>query len=81
MKMTFRWYGESGPVKLEHIRQIPGMSGIVSAIYDVPVGAGGRWTSCKPCARASKAPASRSKWWRASPPTKTSSSANPRATA
>ena len=38
MKMTFRWYGESDPVKPEYIRQIPGMSGIVSAIYDVPVG-------------------------------------------
>ena len=38
MKMTFRWYGESDPVKLENIRQIPGMYGIVSAIYDVPVG-------------------------------------------
>lgn len=38
MKMTFRWYGESDPVKLEYIRQIPGMYGIVSAIYDAPVG-------------------------------------------
>ena len=38
MKMTFRWYGESDPVKLEYIRQIPGMYGIVSAIYDVAVG-------------------------------------------
>lgn len=38
MKMTFRWYGESDPVKLEYIGQIPGMDGIVSAIYDVPVG-------------------------------------------
>jgi mannonate dehydratase len=38
MKMTFRWYGESDPVKLEYIRQIPGMYGIVSAVYDVPVG-------------------------------------------
>jgi len=38
MKMTFRWYGENDPVKLEYIRQIPGMYGIVSAIYDVPVG-------------------------------------------
>lgn len=38
MKMTFRWYGEQDPVKLEHIRQIPGMTGVVSAIYDVPVG-------------------------------------------
>ena len=38
MKMTFRWYGESDPVSLEYIRQIPGMRGIVSAVYDVPVG-------------------------------------------
>ncbi|MYN11746.1 mannonate dehydratase [Pusillimonas sp. TS35] len=36
--MTFRWYGESDPVKLAYIRQIPGMYGIVSAVYDVPVG-------------------------------------------
>lgn len=38
MKMTFRWYGETDPISLEYIRQIPGMTGIVSAIYDVPVG-------------------------------------------
>ena len=38
MKMSFRWYGEADPVKLEYIRQIPGMHGIVSAIYDVPAG-------------------------------------------
>ncbi|MCP5411376.1 MAG: mannonate dehydratase [Alphaproteobacteria bacterium] len=38
MKMSFRWYGETDPVSLAYIRQIPGMHGIVSAIYDVPVG-------------------------------------------
>ncbi|MBP5209611.1 MAG: mannonate dehydratase [Clostridia bacterium] len=38
MKMTFRWYGPSDPVTLEQIRQIPGMSGIVTAVYDVPPG-------------------------------------------
>lgn len=38
MKMTFRWYGQDDPVTLENIRQIPGMHGIVSAIYDIPVG-------------------------------------------
>ena len=38
MKMTFRWYGEKDPVTLEKIRQIPLMTGVVSAIYDVPVG-------------------------------------------
>ncbi len=38
MKMTFRWYGEDDKVTLDHIRQISGMKGIVSAIYDIPVG-------------------------------------------
>lgn len=38
MKMTFRWYGDEDPVTLDKIRQIPGMTGIVSAIYDIPVG-------------------------------------------
>ena len=38
MIMTFRWYGKDDPVTLEKIGQIPGMKGIVSAIYDVPVG-------------------------------------------
>lgn len=38
MKMTFRWYGEDDKVTLDQIKQIPGMTGIVSAIYDVPVG-------------------------------------------
>jgi mannonate dehydratase len=38
MYMTFRWYGKDDPVKLEYIAQIPGMKGIVSAIYDIPVG-------------------------------------------
>lgn len=42
MKLTFRWYGEDDPVTLEHIRQIPTMTGIVSAVYDVP--AGGIWS-------------------------------------
>lgn len=38
MKMTFRWYGNDDPVKLEYIKQIPCMTGVVSAIYDIPVG-------------------------------------------
>ena len=38
MKMTFRWYGDNDPVTLSKIKQIPTMTGIVSAIYDVPVG-------------------------------------------
>ena len=38
MEMTFRWYGKEDPVKIEYIAQIPGMKGIVTAIYDIPVG-------------------------------------------
>ena len=38
MKMTFRWYGPSDPVTLDRIRQIPNMSGVVTAVYNVPVG-------------------------------------------
>ncbi len=42
MQMTFRWYGKDDPVTLEKIRQIPYVTGIVSAIYDVK--AGGAWS-------------------------------------
>ncbi len=38
MKMTFRWYGENDPIPLRYIRQIPAVSGVVTALYDVPVG-------------------------------------------
>ncbi|NBI07197.1 mannonate dehydratase [Senegalia massiliensis] len=38
MKLSFRWYGLDDPVTLEKIRQIPGMKGIITAIYDVPIG-------------------------------------------
>lgn len=38
MKMTFRWYGDEDKITLDNIKQIPGMYGIVSAIYDIPVG-------------------------------------------
>lgn len=38
MKMTFRYYGKTDPINIEYIRQIPNMSGVVSAIYDVEVG-------------------------------------------
>ncbi|WP_186029812.1 mannonate dehydratase [Burkholderia gladioli] len=38
MKMSFRWYGDADPVSLQYIRQIPGVTQIVSAVYDEPVG-------------------------------------------
>ena len=36
--MSFRWYGESDPISLEYIRQIPNMRSVVSAVYDVKPG-------------------------------------------
>lgn len=39
MYLTFRWFGPGDPVPLAHVRQIPGVEGVVSALYDVPVGA------------------------------------------
>lgn len=38
MKMTFRWYGENDSISLSDIAQIQGMKGVVTAVYDVPVG-------------------------------------------
>ena len=38
MKMTFRWYGPNDPITLDKIRQIPGMTGVVTALYTIPVG-------------------------------------------
>jgi mannonate dehydratase len=38
MQMTFRWFGAGDAIPLEYIRQIPGVTGVVSALYDVPVG-------------------------------------------
>ncbi|WKA59159.1 mannonate dehydratase [Planococcus shenhongbingii] len=40
MNMTFRWYGRGNDtVTLEHIKQIPGVKGIVWALHDKPAGA------------------------------------------
>ncbi len=38
MKMTFRWYGKDDSIPLQYIREIPGMTGVVTALYSVPVG-------------------------------------------
>src|SRR5215831_19946005 len=42
MMPAFRWFGPGDQVPLAHIRQIPGVRGVVSALYDVPPGA--PWT-------------------------------------
>lgn len=38
MKLAFRWYGENDPNSLRYISQIPSVTSIVTAVYDVPVG-------------------------------------------
>lgn len=39
MLMSFRWYGQGHDrIPLRYIRQIPGMKGIVTALFDIPVG-------------------------------------------
>ena len=43
MILSFRWYGESDPVTLDAIRQIPGVRGVVSALHDVAPGVA--WTA------------------------------------
>lgn len=39
MKMTLRWYGSKfDSVTLKQIRQIPGVSGVITTLYDIPAG-------------------------------------------
>lgn len=38
MKLTFRWYGKNDCITLSNLRQIPNLSGVVTACYSVPVG-------------------------------------------
>lgn len=43
MRMTLRWYGPGfDSVTLEQIKQIPGVTGVITTLYDVP--AGDEWT-------------------------------------
>ena len=35
MKSSFRWYGDSDPVTLDMIRQIPGMRSIVLSLIHI----------------------------------------------
>jgi len=39
MEMTLRWYGSKfDSVTLEQIRQIPGVTGVITTLYDIPAG-------------------------------------------
>ena len=43
MDMSLRWYGsDMDSVTLEQIRQIPGVTGVISALHKIPVGVA--WT-------------------------------------
>ncbi len=43
MQLTMRWFGpKEDKVSLEYIRQVPGVRGVVGALYDVPVAKPGR---------------------------------------
>ncbi len=38
MRMTLRWFGPQDAVSLQHIRQIPGVTGVVSALNEPAIG-------------------------------------------
>ena len=39
MKMGMRWFGQADDtIPLEYIRQVPGVTHVVGALFDVPVG-------------------------------------------
>jgi len=38
MRLSFRWFDSTDTIPLRYIRQIPGMTGIVSALYDLAPG-------------------------------------------
>jgi mannonate dehydratase len=38
MQLSVRWYGPDDGVRLDQIRQVPGVEHVVSALYDVPPG-------------------------------------------
>lgn len=38
MQMTMRWFGPADPVPLWKLRQVPNLTGIVSALHDLPPG-------------------------------------------
>ena len=45
MDMTLRWYGEGNDsVTLDQIRQIPGVTGVITALHDIPAGEASTYT-------------------------------------
>ena len=81
MEMTFRWFGADDPIPLEHVRQIPGVRGVVTALYDVPVGESWPADRLTALAERSMQPVCGSRSSKAFPFTRTSSSDGRRAIA
>ena len=81
MQMTFRWFGPDDPIPLAHVRQIPGVTGIVTALYDVAIGDVWPKRSLERLGEMVDRPDSSSRSWRASRCTRTSSSVARRAIA
>lgn len=45
MEMTLRWFGEGvDSVSLEQIRQIPGVKGVITTLYDILQEKNGLWS-------------------------------------
>ncbi|MCL2003877.1 MAG: mannonate dehydratase [Oscillospiraceae bacterium] len=38
MQMTLRWFGKLDPIPLKHIRQVPGVTGVVTSLMHIPAG-------------------------------------------
>lgn len=54
MKMTLRWFYTADTIPLEYMKQVPGISGVVGALYDVPVGAVWKKDKIKPMMEKAK---------------------------
>lgn len=60
MNWTLRWFGPHDPVPLAHLRQVPGLDGVVTALADVPAGVA--WTPDQVAERAALLAAHGLRW-------------------
>lgn len=60
MNWTLRWFGPHDPVPLAHLRQVPGLDGVVTALADVPAGVA--WTPAQVAANAARLEAHGLRW-------------------
>lgn len=60
MNWTLRWFGPHDPVPLAHLRQVPGLDGVVTALADVPAGVA--WTPAQVAERVALLAAHGLRW-------------------